>query len=93
VSRGKRGQVLWEAVGGVGRNATPLAVMHLPEVVAMLLRERGPLRLPDIVLGVQAKGYRADADYKTLLDSVRAMLRRCTDRFACEDGRWSMHPS
>jgi hypothetical protein len=90
VKRISKGQVLWECVA-TAPTVTPLAAMLLPEAVEVILGECGPLRPVEIVLALQERGYRREANPKILANSLQSTLRRCAGRFTLgDDGRWQL---
>lgn len=90
VKRIGKGQVLWQAMAATPPE-TPLSAMQLPDAVALVLGECGPLRPVEIVVALQERGYRREANPRILANSLQAALKRCSGRFACgEDGRWGL---
>lgn len=92
VQRLGKGQVIWESVEPPAPPVVPFEAMLLPDAITIILKERGPLRAPAITMALQDRGYRVDASVKALQDSVRQALKRCTERFKCEDGKlWGLN--
>lgn len=92
VKRMGKSQVLWEAVDAQPKE-TPFVALLLPEAVAVVLGENGPMRPVEIVVALQARGYRRDANPKILSNSLGATLKRCEARFKCGDeGKWTTIP-
>lgn len=88
VSRSVGGQVLWAAVGAdVDEN--PFRAMPMTDMAEQVLRECGPLRLHELVVAMQDRGYRPDAEPRRLAASLRWSAKNSQDRFTRgEDGRW-----
>jgi hypothetical protein len=62
----------------------------LMEVAEIILREKGPLTMPELVVAIKAAGCRPEADPRRLLGALRQSVRRYPARFtAGDDGRWS----
>lgn len=90
VGRDAKGCVLWAAVGSKVK-VSPYAAMPLTEVAEVILKERGPMRLVELVLAMQQAGFRKDADPRRLMQSLRWANKRYAGRFQVgEDGRWEM---
>lgn len=90
IKRVGKGQVLWEATEATPPEP-PFSSLQLPDAAALILGEAGPLRPVEIVVALQERGYRRDANPRILANSLLAALRRCSRRFSCgEDGRWGL---
>ena len=80
-------RVLW-AVADYAAPLTEFAAKPLTVVAEHILRERGPMTATELVVEMQDRGHRSDADPRLLLDSVGAVLRRNPGRFTAKNGRW-----
>ncbi len=90
VSKAARGYVLWAASECPPMDPGPFAALSLSDIAEQVLRESGPLRAVEVVLAVQEKGYRPDADQRSLLNNLSQAFKRNGHRFAVgTDGRWS----
>jgi len=90
VSRTSSGQVLWAAVGA-SVEVSPFRAMPATEMAENILREVGPLRLAELVVAMQERGYRADAEPRRLAASLRWSLRQNPSRFQRgDDLRWTV---
>lgn len=90
VSRDERGCVLWASVSAKIKT-TPLAAMSLTGAAELLLQERGPLRLMELVILLQQAGFRPKADPRRLIQSLRWANSRYPGRFTEGDnGRWAV---
>jgi hypothetical protein len=89
VRRIGKGQVLWEAVETAPRY-TPFEALLMPDAAYAVLAENGPMRCVEIAVALQERGYRRDANPRTLCNSLLATLKRNVGRFRCgEDGKWA----
>lgn len=90
VSKVDGGCVLWAATGHVIPDG-PFGAMSLVDVAELVLRDAGPLWPTELVLTIQERGYRTDADPRKLLNSLQTSLKRNRERFVCdEDRRWGL---
>jgi hypothetical protein len=88
VGRDEKGCVLWASVHAKVE-ASAFAAMPLTEVAEMLLRERGPMRLTELVVTMQQAGFRRGAEPRQLMQSLRWANKRYPGRFEVgEDGCW-----
>jgi len=89
VARTGRNAVTWEYVKPRSRELA-FEAMLLPDAAAVVLRDTGPLRIMELVTALQKRGYRTDAQPRTLLAAAGAALRRNPERFAVDsDRRWA----
>lgn len=91
VARGERNRTVWEAVEGVSVPEKPCAAWFIPDAAELVLRERGPLRVVELVVALQDRGYRADCDPSVLANSVSKSLQYHPERFhKGRGGRWGI---
>jgi hypothetical protein len=65
--------------------------MTIADAAELVLSESGPLTATEIVVGLRERGYRADADPRTLLTTFRYAMKRNRERFTRDDsGRWAV---
>ncbi|MBA3483809.1 MAG: hypothetical protein H0T51_18550 [Pirellulales bacterium] len=90
VARAGHNAVTWEYVKPRSRELA-FEAMLLPDAAAVVLGDTGPLRIMELVVALQSRGYRRDAKARTLLAAAGAALRRNRERFSCdEDRRWGL---
>lgn len=90
VARGGRNQTVWESIDGATVPEKPFAALYIPDAAEVVLRERGPLRVNELVVALQDRGYRVDADPAVLSNSVSKSLNYHPERFyKVRGGRWS----
>lgn len=91
VARGGRNRTLWTRVEGREPEANPFAAWFIPDAVEAVLRESGPLRIAELVVALQDRGYRVDADPMVLANSVGKALGYHPERFAAQPSkRWGL---
>jgi hypothetical protein len=89
VGKNQAGRVEWAAAGTVTAD-NPYGAMALTEVAEIVLREHGPMTPAELVVNIRESGYRADADPRRMVASLRQSVRRYPGRFEVgDDGRWS----
>jgi hypothetical protein len=90
VSKNEDGHVLWAATDfPVERDRW--GTTTTADAIEAILRERGALRTTEIVVALQAVGFRPQLSAKTLHDSVRLTFRNNPSRFVRgEGGRWGL---
>jgi hypothetical protein len=81
---------LWASTGTTATTGG-IETLCISDVVELILKEEGkPLRVLELVVGMQARGYRQKSSPTTLARSIRDMFKRYPGRFAeGEKGRWS----
>lgn len=90
VRKAANGCVLW-AAAECEVVEEPIMAMTIPNAIAAILEERGPLTSAEIVVGLKERGYRPETEPRVLLISVRDAFKRNRGRFArADDGRWSV---
>lgn len=90
VTKNQSGRVLWAAVGAPVADC-PFGGKALTEVAEIVLKECGPLTPVELVVAIQDRGYRADANPRQLVASLRNAVRRYPGRFQTgQDGRWGV---
>ncbi len=83
-------RVLW-AVPEFTTPATEFGALNIAAVAERILRERGPMTALEIVLHAQARGYRPEADPRTVTQSLRCSMCKRSDRFRYgKDKRWAV---
>jgi hypothetical protein len=86
IRRGPNG-IVW-AAADCPVTPDPHGTRTLPEVAADTLREFGPLTAVELVLALQARGYRTDANPRTLYAAIKTSLRR-NKQFRQDGGKWT----
>lgn len=90
VRKGGRGHIYYAAAACPITDYGPFATMSIRDIVATVLREKGPMRPVEAMLAIQEGGYRPDADKRILLQMVSQAFKRNPSRFTCSgDGKWS----
>lgn len=90
VRRAAAGHVHWAAAGSEVVDE-PIAAMNIADATELALSEAGPLTATEIVVGLKERGYRPDADPRTLLSTFRYAMKRNRGRFQRDDsGRWNL---
>ena len=90
IRRKRGGSTLWAAVDS-SVVAEPFGAMSIGDVAELVLQETGPLRMIELAVAIQRRGYRPEAEPKTLVASLTSTLRRNPQRFSRgEDGRWGV---
>ena len=69
---------------------TPFCELTTIAAAERVLRERGPLRITEIVVEVQERGHRAGDDPRRLVPAIRAAFRYHSEKIRKGlDGRWA----
>ena len=83
-------QVYW-AVPEFKEIESEYGAQTLRSIAEQVLRKRGPMRVTEIVVVIQSKGYRPDADPRVLARSLGTTMSHCPERFSYgKDGRWGV---
>jgi hypothetical protein len=80
VRRSDHGFMLWAAPGCPIEEIGPLATVSIADAIEYVLRRDGPMRPVEILLAVQALGYRPDASPRNLLATLAQGLKRNSPR-------------
>src|SRR5215211_4492633 len=75
VRKSDHGYMLWAAPGCPVDEIGPLATVSIADAIEYVLRQQGPLRPVEILLAVQALGYRPDASPRNLLATLSQGLK------------------
>ena len=83
------GHVLWVRAESPLR-AGPFGSMTLAEIAEQLIRQHGPMRVPEIVASMREAGYKPDESPRRTAVLLRQALGKISGRFVKDDlARWS----
>ena len=70
----------------------PIAALSIADATALVLDECGPLTAAEIVVNLKERGYRTDADPRTLLTTLRYAFKRNREKFKRDEPtkKWSL---
>ena len=77
----QNGQVLW-AVRNFAAQESPFGTRSLRYILAELLRERSPLSVAEMVVTLQSRGYRPNADPRKVHIQIRSCMNKRLDLFS-----------
>jgi hypothetical protein len=86
VSRGDGGQAIW-AAAALDVEEGEFGSMRMADVSAILIGERGPMTAVELVIAMQQRGYRPEANPNLLVRSLATTLKRAKGRFRADDKR------
>lgn len=86
----KNGHVLW-ASQAAKVTVSPFGGACLTDIAEQLLRELGPMRVPELVVAMRERGYRPDEKPNATAANVLRAITRFSGRFERGiDGRWTV---